>query len=97
MINEDWVQPGEGFDTHPHEDMEIITYVLEGALAHKDSMDNGSVIKPGEIQKMSAGTGITHSEFNHSQSETVHLCSKAFVCPSICGRFRQLDQGEGIE
>lgn len=73
VINEDCVQAGEGFGTHPHNDMEIITYVLEGALQHKDSMGNGSLIHPGEVQYMCAGTGVTHSEFNPSQEDSVHL------------------------
>jgi redox-sensitive bicupin YhaK (pirin superfamily) len=73
VINDDLVMPGMGFGTHPHRDMEIITYILSGSLQHKDSMGNGRVIRPGEVQYMSAGTGVQHSEFNPSKDEAVHL------------------------
>ena len=113
VINEDRVQPGMGFGTHGHRDMEIISYVLEGALEHKDSMGNGSVIRPGNVQRMSAGTGVRHSEYNPSASEGVHFLQiwiepaergvapgyeeKTFDAASKRGRLRLIASPDGRE
>lgn len=101
VMNEDRVAPGQGFGMHGHRDMEIVTFVLEGELAHRDSMGNGEVLRPGELQRMTAGTGIQHSEFNSSSTESVHLYqiwllpSRKGLQPSYEQRSLDLNNAEG--
>jgi len=91
VMNEDTVAPGHGFPPHSHRDMEIVTYVLEGALRHQDSMGNGSIIRPGEVQRMTAGTGVTHSEANPSEKESVHFL-QMWILPDRRNRTPEYEQ-----
>jgi quercetin 2,3-dioxygenase len=92
VMNEDWVKPGQGFGAHPHRDMEIVTYVLEGTLEHRDSLGGGGTIRPGELQRMTAGTGIVHSEANPSTAESVHLY-QIWLLPEREGLAPSYEQG----